>query len=435
MNPANILRQLSSSTVEGRLFWASVLLLFAEIFAIRWLGIEVSVIRTFPNLVLLVVLVGASAGLGNPEKLKSPAWVILAACAVLILGLIFAVPLGLSTLSMRVDQSESLIKIGMALVVLMSTVLSLVLVSINIGCAMGREFAQLPALRGYAINLLGSIFGVIIFGLIAWLNLPPPVCLFVLGLFTWLLSKRRLVIGATVLFVALSLLTTMQSRWSPYSKLDVISMPQAAGTILGAGNYVLNSNNYYFHFAVRILKMDKAQEALFKKETENSPQLATVDHYYTWLKLPFQFAPQHNRVLVLGGGSGNDVAFALKNGAQSVDVVEIDPVIATFGKSLHPDKPYIDPKTSLHVEDARSFLRYSKDKYDLIEFAYLDPGATLNTASFIRVDNFVYTVESIKSALSHLDANGLGTISFATGPQKAVTWRLYQIIAAAQGKP
>jgi hypothetical protein len=100
---------------------------------------------------------------------------------------------------------------------------------------------------------------------------------------------------------------------------------------------------------------------------------------------------------------------------------------------MHPDRPYIDPRVTLHTEDARTFLRHPYDKFDLIQFAYLDPGNTLNTASFVRVDNFVYTVESIKSAIAHLKDDGLLTISFATGAKHPVTRRLYQTIKEAQG--
>lgn len=413
------------------MFWASVLLLFVEVFAIRWLGIELPIIRAFPNLIVIVFLIGSSAGLSNPEQVNRPVWLILAV-SILLSAMIFAVPLNLMGFSLRLDQSDAIVKLLAALSVLMTAIICILIIAVNVGRKLGVEISKLPALQGYSINLLGSIAGVVMFALIVCLSMPPPVWIGILGLISWLLVRRNSVIIATVIFMALSLTTGLQSRWSPYSKLDIIPLAHAADSILGPGNYVVNSNNYYFHFAVRILQMDAANSEKLKSESAVSPQLATVAHYYTWLKLPFTYSPEHKRVLILGGGSGNDVAFAMKNGAESVDVVEIDPIIASFGKTLHPDKPYLIPGVTLHVEDARTFLRYSKNKYDLIEFAYLDPGSTLQTASFIRVDNFVYTVESIKAALSHLNNNGVATISFATGPRNFITQRLYQIVKSAQ---
>src|SRR5262249_50234268 len=45
-------------------------------------------------------------------------------------------------------------------------------------------------------------------------------------------------------------------------------------------------------------------------------------------------------VLVIGAGSGNDLAHALRFGVERVDAVEIDPVIQAIGIADHPDRPY-----------------------------------------------------------------------------------------------
>jgi hypothetical protein len=431
---SNLKSLLAGTSFEGRIFWTSVLLLYAEIFAIRWIGIEVSFMRAFPNLILLVILVGASLGLGSPEKYMSPKWALLCASTVLLLGLVFAAPLKLYELSFHLEQANLIAGMAASSVVLLAILTSLLVIATSMGAKLGKEISLLPGLKGYSMNLLGNIFGVFVFMLISYFHMPPFVWISILGIITWFSTRFKHCIALTVVLAGLSLVTTMNSHWSPYSKLDVLPLSSAEDSILGKGNYVLNSNNHYFHFAVRSLGLkSKEEKEKLEQESVNSPQLATLNRYFQWLKLPFQNSREFNRVLVLGGGSGNDVSFALQNNATSVDVVEIDPIIASFGKNLHPEKPYNDSRVRLHVEDARTFLRYATGKYDLIEFAYLDPGTTLHTASFLRVDNFVYTVESIRSALDHLDTNGLGVISFATGPNSLVTRRLYQAIKTAQG--
>ncbi|MBX9687768.1 MAG: hypothetical protein K2X27_13765, partial [Candidatus Obscuribacterales bacterium] len=304
-------------------------------------------------------------------------------------------------------------------------------VFVNVGATLGEGFRALPALKAYSINLVGSIAGALLLALVSLFNSPPPVWILIAGLITRQLVKSKLLPILTSIFVAAACMTTLSSHWSPYSKLDIIPVQEAQNSALGKGNYVLNSNNHYFHFAVHMIPDEKMET--FRAEAK-SPQSEILKHYFDFLHVPFLCAKTHKKVLILGGGSGNDVSYALKHGAQHVDVVEIDPVISSLGKTLHPDRPYLDPRVSLHTEDARTFLRYSKEKFDLIEFAYLDPGSTLSTASFLRVDNFVYTVESIKSALAHLDNGGLLSISFATGAKHPVTRRLYQNIREAQGK-
>jgi hypothetical protein len=417
--------------LERRLFWSSVLLLFGEILAIRWLGIEVPTIQAFANLVLLVVLVAASSGMGAPDRYRTPVAYLIGALAVLFGTVIFSVQLNIPKLSVNMDVNPPhIVAISIGLLVLI--VICLLVVFVNIGGVMGRCFAGLPPLRAYSINLLGSIFGVLILAAMSFFSLPPPVWILIAGLLCWTIVQNKLVPLLTVLLVCAASTTTLASKWSPYSKLDVIPMEVPADSLLGQGNYCLNSNNKYFHFALRML--GQADEANLRLEP-STRQMDTVKHYYDFLRIPLQCAPKHDRVLVLGGGSGNDVAYALEHGAKHVDVVEIDPIICSLGKTVHPQKPYLDPRVTLHNEDARTFLRYSKDKYDLIQFAYLDPCSTLGTASFVRVDNFVYTKQSIESALKRLDEGGLLTISFATGGQSPVTRRLYQTIAAAQGSP
>ena len=76
-----------------------------------------------------------------------------------------------------------------------------------------------------------------------------------------------------------------------------------------------------------------------------------------------------DRVLVIGAGSGTDVALALAKGAKHVDAVEIDPRLAQIGRDFHPEGVYDDPRVTVHVNDGRAFLRGTDEQYDLIVYA------------------------------------------------------------------
>ena len=79
------------------------------------------------------------------------------------------------------------------------------------------------------------------------------------------------------------------------------------------------------------------------------------EYFYQW---PYTvFGDTFDDVLILGAGSGTDVAAALRHGAKHVDAVEIDPVIIRLGRERHPDHPYSDPRVTVINDDARHFLR------------------------------------------------------------------------------
>jgi len=389
-----------------RIFWLSFLLLFGEILALRWLGIEIPVVRDFPNLVIMVCLVAASAGISKAgaKSISPKANLAIAcgACVCLLTPLIFSVQLGLPSLSLKFGGADEAAAITRALIVLMVSVTSLYAIFHLIGKWLGKEFETAPPLAAYSYNLLGSIAGTIAFALISWLGLPPPLWILVAGIVTFIVYRKPLVPVLTVVLAAAAFTTASHSAWSPYSKLDVVPIDNSESRVLGHDNYILNSNNQYFHLGMQILNAE--EEAKWKEEVKVKEQTTNKKVWnsfpFGWIKLPFESTPHHDRVLVLGSGSGNDVAYALANGAKHVTAIEIDPIITKLGRERHPNKPYLDPRAEVHNEDARTFLRYSNDKFDLVEFAFLDPGSTINSASFLRVDNYVYTVEAIRAAMS-----------------------------------
>ena len=62
-------------------------------------------------------------------------------------------------------------------------------------------------------------------------------------------------------------------------------------------------------------------------------------------------------MLIVGAGTGTDVAIALSAGREHVDAVEIDPTLQRFGAQHDPDHAYQDPRVSVHINDGRAFLQ------------------------------------------------------------------------------
>jgi hypothetical protein len=113
------------------------------------------------------------------------------------------------------------------------------------------------------------------------------------------------------------------------------------------------------------------------------------------------------RTLVIGAGNGNDVAIALSEGATHVDAVEIDPVIRAAGTDLHPDHPYDDPRVTAVTDDGRAFLERTDARYDLILFALPDSLTLVGGQGSLRLESYLFTEESMRTARDHLAADGV----------------------------
>jgi hypothetical protein len=124
---------------------------------------------------------------------------------------------------------------------------------------------------------------------------------------------------------------------------------------------------------------------------------------------PYQRSPGNplNNVLIIGAGSGSDVAIALSKGAKHIDAVDIDPRIMEIGAEKNPDHPYQDPRVTRHVNDGRAFLETTDSKYDLILFALPDSLALVTGASQIRLESFLFTEQALTAARDHLTDDGV----------------------------
>jgi hypothetical protein len=167
-----------------------------------------------------------------------------------------------------------------------------------------------------------------------------------------------------------------------------------------------------------------------------SPELAYIRDQYA---VPYGiYRDVHGRnprsVLILGAGSGNDAEVARQQGIPRIVVVEIDPAIARMGFDLHPNRPYRDPRVEVHTTDARSFLQRSRETFDLILFGTLDSQTLLSGMSTTRLDDYVYTRESLGAAEARLADGGIIGLFFMV-VRDWISRRLFRLAEAVDGVP
>ncbi|MBI1982908.1 MAG: methyltransferase domain-containing protein, partial [Acidobacteria bacterium] len=211
--------------------------------------------------------------------------------------------------------------------------------------------------------------------------------------------------------------------WSPYYRVRLYRFSPPEGWPRPAAYHVDVNHDYH----QRIVDLSPAFLARHPEAEPNRSALATYE-------LPYHIVAETGEVLVVGAGTGNDVAAALRHGATRVDAVEIDRVIIELGRRYHPERPYDSPRVTVTVDDARAFFKRTDRKYDLIVFGYLDAHTLISSYSSLRLDNYVYTRESFEEARSLLKKDGTLIVAFNSGTS-FVTDRLFAALARAFGTP
>lgn len=388
------------------LFLVSFLILFFELAAIRWFGATVVFLTFFTNIVLLACFLGMSVGLLSARRVRdlvatSLPVAMLACVAAIVTHLLYwqwsnDVSVGLG------DQGASpgLIYFGTEYrpadpsrwVVPMWAVAGaffalIALAFVGLGQVMGRAFDAIPErVSAYTVDVCGSLTGIAAFAAMSYFELPPtvwfvPIVLLMLHFAGW--RKPVQVAAAATLFGAVAigahgLNVNGEVWWSPYYKVAYSPAPfrEISTNDIGHQQMLKVELEGVAYVLPHVLNRDAGGE-------------------------PFQ------DVMVIGAGSGNDVAAALRSGARHVDAVEIDPRINEIGRRLHPDRPYADPRVTVHLDDGRSFARGTERKYDLAIYALLDSLVLHSGYSSLRLENFLFTREALEDVKRTLKPDGV----------------------------
>jgi hypothetical protein len=425
-------RPLGRAGIE--LFAISFVVLFQELTLIRWLPGQVRVLAYFPNLILLGAFLGLGVGCLRAGK-RSLLW--LWPVSMLVLGttgwLLSRVAFTQNSPTEHLwllyyDLGE---KAPIVSEVRLPIVLFFILAAVSF-VALGQMVAERlqefrvasSALWGYTCDLGGSLVGVILFGLCGMARTTPVI---------WFAGF--LVVG-TVFFAA---------RWRSF-----LAYAATVAILLGLVQHADRASFYSPYYAINLADgfpsslKEKASTEGFSVLTNGSVHQVAYnlqrsggsehDTVLTGYHFPYRcLQSQPRNVLVLGAGTGNDVAVALDEGAERVDAVEIDPVILALG-SRHPNHPYASPRVRTINADARTFLNETTERYDLIVFGTLDSMTRLSALSNVRLDNFVYTSECIEAAKARLTPRG-GIVMYFMVSLAHIDRRLAGMLNATFGRP
>ncbi len=467
----------SNKQVVWELILLSFVSMYVEMLIIRWMSTDIRVFTVFRTFPLIACFVGLGVGFAlrkdNAYKLFLPATFFFALCMKVadISGVAFWTFPSLSVFNWQASYE---VAPGYLFLLLLALVVVLLLAGpftmcVAIGSRLGVLFNQLPALPAYCYNIVGSIVGCVTLPLLSYFGCAPwqlllAIATVVVGIRFRQTARNQNAINFGLLAVILLLLiltpqvparaiapellpTSISRRtiWSPYQKLDLTTFfeksaspspgtasraEQSAASGAGGDNSKesgpflgldigTNRNFYQFFYSQYAINTSKlSQWSLLQGLKKDYPLAFILNH--------------PKSALIVGAGSGQNVAAAVGAKLEDIDAVEIDPAIIAIGKQFNTD--YHDSHVHSICDDARHYFLHCGKKYDVIDFSCLDSQTVAGLGSSVRVDCYVYTKESIESALSLLNDNGIILCSFNT----MAPWtkeRLYAAFKEAAGYP
>jgi Spermine/spermidine synthase domain len=386
------------------LFLISFVILFFELAFIRWFGANVIFLTFFTNLVLMACFLGMSVGLLSAGRRRNLiTWVFPLALLTTVLAIAtlaiskrtnyLLIDVGGQNSPQQVffgtskftapDPSQFVVPIEVMAAVFF---VMIALTFIGLGQVMGRAFDAIPnRVVAYSVDILGSLTGIVIFGLMSLFRTPPVlwygiVAVLVLRFLprlTWFQVACAIALVAGIGWISYREGASRVTIWSPYYKI-----------FYDANAGFLTTNNIGHQKMVPIGDSGAAYMLphLLNRDAGNAP---------------------FGRQLIIGAGSGNDVSAALQGGVGHVDAVEIEPVLNETGRYYHPKRPYDDSRVSIHLDDGRSFVRRSDQTYDMITYALVDSLVLHSGYSSLRLESFLFTEQAFSDISARLGDDGV----------------------------
>ena len=194
----------------------------------------------------------------------------------------------------------------------------------------------------------------------------------------------------------------LATRWDPMSRVDVV---QYEGQPTGY---------QYLHFVdpsysgprpdAHLMSLDlSAATPILDGSADMSVLRGTI------IAAPYELVAAPT-VLVIGPGGGVDIQNALVHGALSVDAIEVNRAVAGLMRGEFADYSghlYTAPRVRVVEDEARSYIRRSSDRYDLIVMTVVDSWAALASGSYALTESYLYTSEAFQDYLAHLSGDGV----------------------------
>lgn len=190
-----------------------------------------------------------------------------------------------------------------------------------------------------------------------------------------------------------------RTYWSAYARTDLVELESNPDI-----KYIFNDGG--------------AGMQMFGFDGENFDDLAYLNT--TSAYFPFAFG-ETDKVLIIGAGGGKDVMIALMGGADNIVAVEVNPDVLNIVReeSEFNGGIYYHENVRWVVDEGRSFVRRSTDKYDIIMLMLVFTKSAREVVGYSLAESYIFTVEAFEDYLDHLTENGR-LVVVAHGNEEAI---------------
>ena len=182
------------------------------------------------------------------------------------------------------------------------------------------------------------------------------------------------------------------SDWNAFARTDVVSYPDPkTGQVDPKDDYYIYTDG---EVPTNMIAFDGDLKPL-------APRLASFIGFFPF----YTFRPQ--KALLIGPGGGLDVMLAFAVGTKQIDGAELNPSIPRIVRRYNDFNGHIYDyaNVNIRVDEGRSFIKRSGEKYDLVYMA-LTKTATTASSSLALVESYIHTVEAFRDIYDHLSDDG-----------------------------
>jgi hypothetical protein len=331
-------------------------------------------------------------------------------CALNAGAILFSLWIALHTPVLLVFELSNMLRLS---AIYISAGIPFILTGILFSLVFARETKHVAIL--YSADLTGGAFACLaVVPLLNKLGGPNVVICAALAMALaagiWADTKLRLTVSTAMVVLLISLIAANHSQ----RLIDVVyAKGSSDGYLLGEfaqWNAISRVEVHSWDGRDKWANIDADAATLIVNADPQDPK--SISYVKKWAPssgIPSLLRPT-GKYAIIGPGGGIDVLGAVVGGSRDVTGIEINPLIAnTIVRGRYADythQIYQLPQVHIHVSEGRSWIRSSREKYDVIQMTLVDTWASTSAGAFALSENNLYTVEAFREYFEHLSSDG-----------------------------